>query len=161
VRKDAYALRSGRPQERVPPWTLKVLELLRETIAVTDLVLRLRLAEWRDVIFGQYLGDVQLYGEYAVARGQAVRRFHDRLADVEEAHAREFAGVADAPEARYTVIAHSLGTVMAMDALLYAHAHDRVRAGTDAPGLGLPFPGYAAKGKTVPGVAWRSAWTRS
>jgi hypothetical protein len=155
VRKDAYAARSGRPQERVPPWTLKVLELLRETIAVTDLVLRLRLAQWRDVIFGQYLGDVQLYGEYPVARGQAVRRFHDRLAAVEHAHQHEFGDAADAPQARYTVIAHSLGTVMAMDALLYAHTHDAIRAGTEAPGFGLPFPGYATSaGEVAPNVAW-------
>jgi hypothetical protein len=48
-------------------------------------------------------------------------------------------------EARYTIIAHSLGSIMSLDALFYAHARQDIRVkapgdGSDLPNL--PFPSY-------------------
>lgn len=74
-----------------------------------------------DTIFNRFLGDAQLYGEYTVTRAEAVYRFHERLADVHTAHLEEMEKDPTVGNPRYVVIAHSLGSIMSFDALIYAH----------------------------------------
>ena len=126
--------------QKVPQWALETLGILRETIRLIHAFLRLRFKSFDELVFGQYLGDVQLYGEYAMVRGQAVRRFHQRLAAIEACHRAKGDRYSSKP-AHYTVISHSLGTVMAMDALLYAHAKDSKRS-EKGSGQGVPLAGY-------------------
>ncbi|HUP42455.1 MAG TPA: hypothetical protein VM599_04530, partial [Thermoanaerobaculia bacterium] len=103
-----------------------------------------------DTVFVSYLGDVQLYGEYLHLRGRAVRRFHRLMSHIEREHwkmERERVARGEIPrsemrEPRYTVLAHSLGTVLAMDALLYAHASPEARIGAGKRLPNFPFPGY-------------------
>lgn len=149
IRKDEAAERLD--QERVPRWALLILAKLRETVALAHLVGEARAKEVDETVFGKYLGDVQVYGEHARTRGRAVRRFHEAMHAVEEAHdrsekARTASNLGPAREARYTVVAHSLGTVMSFDALLYAHASraERVTGVTERDNF--PFPGYAGDG---------------
>lgn len=123
-----------------PRWALEILGAIGDTLPLVRLWTKYKAAALDETIFGSFLGDVQLYGEHAQTRGAAVRRFHQIVCGVEQEHARRHPGVA----ARYTVIAHSLGTVMAMDALIYAHATWAAKIGTDAPAdsPNLPMPGY-------------------
>ena len=96
--------------------------------------------EMKKRVFVKFLGDVQLYGEYSRCRGQAVRRFHDMMAKVEAVHyARELRDrEGEQPRVpRYVIIAHSLGSVMSLDALLYASATSAVRLGRES---GWVFP---------------------
>jgi hypothetical protein len=161
---DALVGRLRRKQQahsNVPQWVLETLGILRETVRLIHLILRFKFKSFDELVFGQYLGDVQLYGEYALARGQAVRRFHQKIAEIDAEHKKQHEK--DRRPATYTVIAHSLGTVMAMDALFYAHAKDHVRMGPGA-GQGVPFPGYRganllhpfspAEDTKIPNVDW-------
>jgi len=130
--------RKGVHDGQAPPaWARELLRLMRDTIVLVRKVLAIRgWKDFDDLVFNKFLGDVQLYGEYAKVRGRAVRRFHDRISQIEDVD----------PGARYTIIAHSLGTVMSMDALLFAHADLELRAGLADPArqevANLPFPGY-------------------
>ena len=104
-----------------------------------------------NLIFDDILGDVHLYGDFARTRGQAVRRFHVTL---DQIHIRDYEQWCrferTGPDEQYTppvytVIAHSLGSIMSFDALVYAFASPTIRAGK-APHVSgsLPFPGYMA-----------------
>ena len=93
-----------------------------------------RLPGFSDEIFSRFLGDIQLYGEYLGTRGMAVRRFHERMAGLEESHYREPGVSASRPS--YTVIGHSLGSIMSFDALMFAHATvDHRRGNMDSRGV--------------------------
>lgn len=130
-RKSRHAASAG---GRPPRWALETLRLLRDTVVLVRRIMALR--GWKsydDLVFNRFLGDAQLYGEYAKTRGRAVRLFHRLISDIEE----------EDPQARYTIIAHSLGTVMSLDALLYAHAPLELRAeAVDSSVANLPFPGF-------------------
>ncbi len=161
IRRDEAAERLE--QERVPCWALLTLVKLRETVALAHLAGQARAKELDETVFGKYLGDVQMYGEHARTRGRAVRRFHETMHAVEQAHARaerarSGSGLGPVREARYTVVAHSLGTVMSFDALLYAHASftERVTGMTERDNF--PFPGYAGGGG--PTVPLETSWIR-
>ena len=132
----------------VPQWALETLGVLRETVRLVHTILKLRFKDVDNTVFAQYLGDVQLYGEYSFVRGQAVRRFHDRLARIQQRH-KDLHG--DLP-ARYTIIAHSLGTVMAMDAILYAYAPVTTRS-QKGDGRSMPLSGYI-NDVEIPSVDW-------
>ena len=93
----------------------------------------------------KYLGDVQVYGEYDRCRGRAVRHFHETMAKIEAEHYSREKGRKVERDPRYIVIAHSLGSVMSFDALLYAHAPTHVRCGKDPDWV---FPGYLPDGVT-------------
>jgi len=143
----------GRLQRKRPPppaWTTAMLGRLEELIVLVRKLLALRAKELEETVFSRFLGDVQLYGEYAHCRGRAVRRFHRLIARIEAAHEAEWRErnprrpYREEHKPHYTVIAHSLGSVMSMDALLYAHARLDLRRAVQAAGLGLPFPAYAA-----------------
>lgn len=124
---------------RVPFWIRRILHLLIDTLLLVRFAMTFRFKEMKELVFVKFLGDVQLYGEYDRCRGQAVRRFHEMMAKVEAAHyAREPAQRKPRPP-RYVIIAHSLGSIMSLDALLYASATSDVQRGGD---LDWHFPGY-------------------
>lgn len=143
-------------------WVPDVISLLRHTLVFAERGLSLRNKGLNDVIFGKYLGDVQLYGEYAQCRGNAVRLFHDSMAKI---HAYLKTQHEDR-EIEFTIIAHSLGTVMSLDSLMLAHARKEIlndpgagksemvqNQGSEIRAADLPFPGYAKEGK-APDVSW-------
>jgi len=66
-----------------------------------------------------------MYGDSPYTRGLAVRKFHEAMAKVHQAHCKEFG---DQLTPHYTIIAHSLGTIMTMDAISYAHANIQSRS---------------------------------
>lgn len=138
---------AGPDEIAAPFWVRETIRLIRDTVALVRRVLVFRgLEEIDRRVFRDFLGDVQLYGEYAHTRGRAVRRFHKLMARIEAAH--KLSDPEGSDPAHYTVIAHSLGTVMSFDALLYARADRRFRDGCqdDAP-PNLPFPGYLSDGE--------------
>ena len=143
--------KGGLGVRQAPPyWAVETLRLLRDTVVLLRKILLVRdLKEFDDLIFNKFLGDVQLYAEYLKVRGQAVRRFHEVIARIEETD----------PGARYTIVAHSLGTVMSLDALLYAHADLALRAGLTTTSVpNLPFPGFLeAAGSNASGA---EGWIR-
>jgi hypothetical protein len=109
--------RENGPSAGVPNWVLETLRSLGETVSIVHTIAALRAKELDDLIFNKYLGDVQLYGESPITRGLAIRRFHDRMTEVLREHERTcFEGEL----AEFTIIAHSLGTIMSADALLTA-----------------------------------------
>ncbi len=107
-----------------PKWIPQFLRTMRAGVLPLQAVLRKRNPELAEEVFDRFLGDVQLYGEYQATRGMAVRRFHERMERLEADHyakEKETNPGRPAREPRYVVIAHSLGTVMSFDALLFAH----------------------------------------
>ncbi|MEO7994154.1 MAG: hypothetical protein ABI743_07120 [bacterium] len=166
-----------RKRTTTPDLTLKLMEVFAGTTAMTSRLFGFRSPKLQKLIFDDYLGDVQMYGEYPITRGRAVRRFHELLARVELLHDREewnrisgllrqqskgetidTAGLAYRP-ARYTIIAHSLGSIMAFDALMLAGAHPSKRFSRLSPTMagavprpcqGWPFVGYAAGDTAAP-----------
>jgi hypothetical protein len=98
-----------------PWWVMDMLYLLRRTLVFAEKAVSWRSKEVSDLVFGSYLGDVQLYGEFPQVRGKAVRHFHETMARIHE-HLS-----ASGRKVEYTVIAHSLGTVLSLDALTLAH----------------------------------------
>ena len=137
------------PEEQPPTWALVTVREIRELALRVETLMRTKAQALRARIFNEFLGDVQVYGEYVHCRGLAVRRFHRVLARVEAAHAAEFEqrngrGPGEDEKPRYTVVAHSLGSVMALDALLYAHAREDLRATPSPGGHDLPFPEYVS-----------------
>ncbi len=137
------------PEEQPPTWAIVTVREIRDLALRIETVLRTKAAALRARIFNEFLGDVQVYGEYVHCRGLAVRRFHRLMARVEAAHALEFEqrngrGVGEDERPRYTILAHSLGSVMALDALLCAHAREDLRATPSPGGHDLPFPEYVS-----------------
>jgi len=116
---------------KVPLWIRRVLYLLADTLLLVRFAMSFRFKEMKELVFVKFLGDIQLYGEYDRCRGQAVRRFHELMAKVEAKHEESEQKRETPREARYAVIAHSLGSIMSLDALLYASAKPHVRRGDD------------------------------
>jgi hypothetical protein len=121
-------------------WVLVSFEKLVETLLLVKKLMSFRIKKMEDLIFNKFLGDVQLYGEFFRTRGKAVRRFHKLIARVERKH-QEIHG--EKVKAHYTVIAHSLGSIMSYDALTYAHVDQAIRQDPNhIENSNLPFPGY-------------------
>lgn len=130
---------------RVPPWILKILSTLVDTLTLIRKLMSFRFKEMEELVFTKFLGDVQLYGEFPITRGKAVRRFHRLIARIEEEHKVEMEekGQPYSDKPTYTIIAHSLGTIMSLDSLFYALVKQDIRTGknpSETPNL--PFPGY-------------------
>lgn len=123
-----------------PGWALRLIVILRKAVLLVQQLLLLRFSNLADKVFNEFLGDVQLYGEYGPCRAQAVRRFHEIMGEVQAAHDLEQADRLNQgknrKEARYTIVAHSLGTIMSLDALLYACAESGPGKAQDC------YPGY-------------------
>ena len=126
---------------RVPFWIRRALYLLADTLLLVRFAMNFRFKEMKELVFVKYLGDVQVYGEYDRCRGLAVRHFHETMAKIEAEHKRR----EPQSEHRYVIIAHSLGSILSFDALLYAHAPTHVRCGKDPDWV---FPGYLPDGVT-------------
>lgn len=139
------------PKEWLESWTLPVLHLIRKTVIPIKKILDFKYPELSKVVFEDVLGDIHLYGDYGRTRGRAVRHFHGVL---DEIHLRDFIdwckngpnrneNTYEAPS--YTVIAHSLGSIMSFDALVYAFTDFRVRgarANNGGYSPSFPFYGY-------------------
>jgi hypothetical protein len=141
-------------------WILPILYQLEETLIFLDNLLSSKFPFVEELVFNKFLGDVQLYGEYQQIRGRAVRRFHELFEKIEREHIRQFCPDStphdryfNADEQldikpRYTIVAHSLGTVMAMDALLFGHTNKLVYQ-EPTRYSNVPFPGYASAHELV------------
>ena len=142
-------------KDKESTWILPILYQLEETLVFLKSVLSIKTKKIADVIFDKFLGDVQLYGEYLPIRGKASRRFHGLMNKIEyehiirhcKNHTKETKYLNENDEyviPRYTMISHSLGTVMTMDTLMYAHMKKEIY---EEENLGkydnLPFSGYA------------------
>ncbi len=139
LRKHEAAVSGNEPDAQVPLWIRRVLYVLADTLLLVRFAMRFRFKEMNELVFVKFLGDAQLYGEYDRCRGQAVRRFHELMARIEAAHEECERRREEPRKARYAVIAHSLGSIMSLDALLYASAKPHVRRGDDDV---WEFPGY-------------------
>ena len=131
-------------------WAHLFLEKLSETLSVAAPITKHRAAETHELIFDRYLGDVQTYAEFSECRGRAIRRFHETLAAVKEKHV---ALHGDQP-ARFTVLAHSLGSVLAWESLLRAHAKPEL---WESDGVGFEsewLPAYRRAGRDLPDLSW-------
>ena len=138
------------PKNWLPPWAEPLLESMVGTLLPIKRLLALWKPKLAKRIFDDFLGDVHLYGDYARTRGRAVRHFHVIL---DEIFLRDFIDWChrDAKQQNpyqppvFTIIAHSLGTVLSFDALVYAHAKREVRemyASSQHSCPSLPFVGY-------------------
>ena len=72
------------------------------------------IGSFREVAFGEYLSDVQAYAESARVRSEARSRFVSTLDRISTSVALDYPDV----DLRFTVIGHSLGSVLAFDSLL-------------------------------------------
>ena len=134
-----------------PDWILEVIRSMRQGLIPAQKVLEMRLPWLSDKVFKRFLGDVQLYGEFGPTRGRGIRVFHDILAKLEQGHGQR--GCTGTP--RFTVIAHSLGSVLAFDALLLAHGvRQDEGAGLDGPAERYGLPGYGSKPEEYPSLDW-------
>ncbi len=147
-----YRFKTIAPPGWSRPWQKKLLHQLVETALPMKKLLNWHSPALAQMIFDDFLGDVHLYGDFARTRGRAVRHFHVIL---DEIHLRDLiewgrnnqdnGGVAPYQPPTYTVIAHSLGSILSFDALVYAQARRSLRAtkaSTDHPSPSLPFLGY-------------------
>jgi len=143
------------PPGLLPDWGRLLLDRLIKTALPAQKLLSWYNPEMAKQIFRDFLGDVHLYGDYARTRGKAVRHFHVVL---DEIHIRDFiqwcrygpGGMATYTPPAYTVIAHSLGSIMSFDALVYSRAKETLRE-SNSPvahnSPSLPFPGYKDEAK--------------
>jgi hypothetical protein len=129
---------------RVPQWILEILRTLGETISLVHNITALRAKDLDDVVFNKYLGDVQLYGEFPETRGLAVRRFHERMQAVVDRHRQTNPN----NKMEFTVIAHSLGTIMAADALMLARSNIQGCLRGTNPGISEAIRGYFSQRET-------------
>ena len=130
---------TGNVGAQVPLWIRRVLYLLADTLLLVRFAMNFRFKEMKELVFVKFLGDAQLYGEYSRCRGRAVRRFHEMMAKIETTHEAREQERKYPRDARYVIIAHSLGSIMSFDALLYASATRLVRCGR---GGDWKFAGY-------------------
>lgn len=131
------------------PWVMPLLKEMKETLLPVQDLLKWYVPAIEKTVFRDVIGDIHLYGDYTRTRGQAVRRFHAQL---DQIHLRDYIEwcrfertCRDEPYVPpvYTIVAHSLGSVLSFDALVYAFAKDSIREGSDRHESGsLPFPGY-------------------
>jgi len=122
-------------------WIIELMDTMQEGVLLVQKILNLRAASVSNRIFNDFLGDVEIYGNFPHTRGRAVRLFHEMMAKLHAEHANEFG---DQVKPQYTIIAHSLGTVMTLDAITYARANEDSRRSTEAssnPAI-IHFPGY-------------------
>lgn len=135
-----------------PAWARLVLDVIRHSALQLERVLSLRSRRLATLVFRDFLGDVHLYGDYARTRGRAVRQVHVSLDELIQRdfvdwcrRAREHGVEREYELPRLTLVAHSLGSVLAFDALSYANLPDRVRclyAAMQHECESLPFLGY-------------------
>lgn len=144
-------------------WIVDIMQVLQQGMLFAEKIMNFRLPSISKQIFGDFLGDVEMYGDSPYTRGLAVGMFHKAMESVHQAHCQEFG---DKVVPHYTIIAHSLGTIMTMDAIAFAHANTQSRASTPDMQIAkdLVFlPGYllaasdnstAESEQELPSVEW-------
>lgn len=133
-------------------WVMPLLYEIERTLLPMKALFTYYFEEAAQMVFRDVIGDVHLYGDYARTRGQAVHRFHTMM---DEIHLRDYiqwcrfertSAAEEYVPPVYTVIAHSLGSVLSFDALMYAFAKENIRDGSVRHASGcLPFPGYTER----------------
>lgn len=163
------------PQSWLSPWAFPLLESFVNVVLPIKNMLGFKNQDLTKKIFDNILGDVHLYGDYSRTRGRAVRHFHTVL---DEIMLRDFIDWCYRDKERikgdvnklspyqppaFTIMAHSLGSMMSFDALVYANAKKEVREKQGAawdPCPSLPFLGYAGLSEKDPqleaeGTSWK------
>ncbi len=151
-------VRTVAPAGWIPLWAKRLLKSVVDTALPIKKLLSFRYPDVAKLMFDDFLGDVHLYGDYARTRGKAVRHFHVIL---DEIHLRDFInwclydrrGDDQYEPPVYTVIAHSLGSILSFDALVYAYAREDIREGRESAQHicpSLPFPGYTEAAEPEP-----------
>ncbi|NJO02482.1 MAG: hypothetical protein HC880_13045 [Bacteroidia bacterium] len=100
-------------------WMLRILEQLRSTLLFLSNILTWQSPAFRQLIFDKFLGDVQMYGENPLVRAKSVARFHNLFEKLERKHYEREGSNPRKPQ--YIIVAHSLGSLLAADALIYGH----------------------------------------
>jgi len=159
---DRLELRKEREKQKdsskkIAPWAIPMLSSVVNTALPLKKVLAFKFPDLVKLVFDGFLGDVHLYGDYGRTRGRAIRHFH---AVLDEIMIRDFlqwywnvytqnpeqnGKLATYEPPEFTIIAHSLGTIMSFDALVYAHIKDEIRKNNYTNQkwpASLPFPGY-------------------
>lgn len=162
-------------------WIMRVLTQVQETALFATKVSALPKVNFADDlnhVLDNVVGDIQIYGENRSVRGEAVARFHNLMEKIHEQHLQKFEIYnydASKPNVkqRYTIdkscplyadgvryvrpkihiVSHSLGTVMSMDAIVYAHVKKSVaypniftsESNTSGPVRNLPFEMYGER----------------
>jgi len=147
------------PKDWLPEWAVPMFSSIVNTAIPLKRMIGFKHNEWVKTIYDEFLGDVHLYGDYTRTRGEAVRHFHAVLDKIiffdfldwriqeltvsklnhEEVRSRPY----EKPE--ISVIAHSLGSVMAFDAIVYAYVKKHIRKASAENAEfsdSLPFTGY-------------------
>lgn len=151
------------PRDWSDRWVRPLLEQIEDTLLPIEWLLKWYSPPTAKRIFQDVFGDVHLYGDYARTRGQAVRRFHAQL---DQIHLRDYIQWCqfertskDEPYVPpvYTIIAHSLGSVLSFDALLYAFAKETIRNGNNGSHRSgsIPFAGYT-EAEPYESISWRN-----
>lgn len=150
------------PINWLPIWAMPLLQEINDSVLPARMLLKKISHALDDLVFNSIIGDVHLYGDYARTRGQAVRRFHWILDEIVlrdyEQWCRFERKTAEEPYVPpvFTVLAHSLGTVLSFDALVYAFANPAIRSGsTRHAATSIPFPGYTERDSDEE-ASWRS-----
>lgn len=108
------------------PWITLILEEIQETSLFAQKVAGLPYVNFGkqfNQILEQYVGDIQAYGENSKVRGKAVARFHKVMENLTRQHFENPLTKNKTP--KFTVLAHSLGTVMTLDAIMYGHIYKK------------------------------------
>lgn len=147
------------PDDWLPSWAIRMLKSIINVAIPVKSMLALKYTQAVKLIFDDFLGDVHLYGDYARTRGEAVRLFHASLDKIvffdfldwrkREISINKLAGEHLIPATylppKITIIAHSLGSIMSFDALVYAFAKKSIRNATAECveySSSFPFSGY-------------------
>lgn len=146
--------KNGKP---MASWALPMLKSIVNTAIPVKEMMAFKYAALTKLVFDGFLGDVHLYGDYGRTRGRAVRHFHVVLDEIMirdllhwyrqiYSQSKEQNGKKPAykpPE--FTILAHSLGSIMSFDSLVYAHIRDDIRRNDytrEKWPKSLPLPGY-------------------
>ena len=167
-------LRYHTPPKWLLPWALPLLNSVATVALQARKALAFKNTDLAKKIFDGFLGDVHLYGDYSRTRSRAVRHFHvilDEIMlrdfidfcrhDLERIKKEKKNGKDVEPRPyqppEFTVIAHSLGSIMSFDALVYARARQDVRNTQSAEWKlcpSIPFLGYTYKDEDAEDKSW-------
>jgi len=133
------------PKGWLPNWAMPLLKGIDESVMPARTLMKHLSPELEDLVFNRVIGDIHLYGDYVRTRGQAVRRFHWVL---DEIYLRDYVQwcrferkTVDEPYVPpvFTILSHSLGTVLSFDALISAFATTAIRSGSGRhPATSIP-----------------------
>lgn len=166
---DRFQDKAITPEGWLPKWAEPMLDSIASVAVPLKKMLAFKFSPQVKYVVNDYLGDVHLYGDYARTRGESVRHFHATLTklmfyDFLDWRKRELQVSRLNHEALHaepyqkpdiTVIAHSLGSIMCFDALVYAHAKCEVREESSESiefVSSFPFFGYRQPSKEEDGV---------